>query len=200
MRTATQWLIVANVFVFLVEQTVGPSLINSLALWVDPAAPFAVLLNAPWQVVTYSVLHANLLHLGLNMFGLWMFGTGVEQVWDASRVAVAYFASVVTGALVNLAAAAVFGGIGGPVIGASAGVFGLMLCYALMFPHRQVMLLFPPIPMTARTMVIGYAAIELFFGVTGTAAGVAHFAHLGGLVGGGLVYRYGWRLSRRRRR
>ena len=197
---ATRWLIIANVLAFAVEQAGNAQLIYALGLWTDPVAPFAVLLHAPWQLVSYSVLHANVMHLALNMFGLWMFGSAVEQVWAASRVMAAYLASVVTGALVNLAAAGVVGGVGGPVIGASAGVFGLMLCFGLMFPRREVVLLFPPIPMTARTMVAGYAAFELFFGVTRTGVGVDHFAHLGGLLGGWLVYRYGWRLSPRRRR
>lgn len=200
MPPATQWLIIANVLAFVAEQAGSARLIDAFALWIDPAAPFAVVLRAPWQLLTYSLLHANLVHLGLNMWGLWMFGSAVEQVWEPRRVVAAYVASVLTGALGNLAAVAVLGGGGGPMIGASAGVFGLMLCYALMFPHQRVMLLFPPIPMSARTMAIGYAAIELFFGVTGTESGVAHFAHLGGLVGGWLVWRYGSRWSRRRRR
>ncbi len=197
MPPTIQALIVANVLAYLVEMTVGGSLVNALALWVDPGAPLAGVLAAPWQLVTYSFLHANVAHLALNMFGLYMFGADVERVWNGPRVLLAYFAAVLTGAIAQILAAALTGG-GGPVIGASAGVFGLMLCYALMFPHRRVMLLFPPIPMSARTMVVAYAALELTLGVTGTAAGVAHFAHLGGLVGGWLAYRYGWRLARRR--
>lgn len=197
MPPTIQALIVANVLAYLVEMTVGAPLVNALALWVNPGAPLAGVLAAPWQLVTYSFLHANVLHLALNMFGLFMFGSDVERVWDGPRVLLAYFAAVLTGAIAQILAAALTGG-GGPVIGASAGVFGLMLCYALMFPHRRVMLLFPPIPMSARTMVVAYAVLELTLGVTGTAAGVAHFAHLGGLVGGWLAYRFGWRLSRRR--
>jgi membrane associated rhomboid family serine protease len=69
-------------------------------------------------------------------------------------------------------------------VGASGGVFGLVLAYAVLFPHRRVLLLIPPIPMSARTFAIGYAALELFLGITQTAAGIAHFAHLGGMVGG----------------
>jgi membrane associated rhomboid family serine protease len=197
MPPTIQALILANVFAYLVEITVGGPLVNALALWVDPGAPLAGVLTAPWQLVTYSFLHANVAHLALNMFGLFMFGSDVERVWNGTRVLLAYFAAVLTGAIAQIVAAALTGG-GGPVIGASAGVFGLMLCYGLMFPHRRVMLLFPPIPMSARTMVVAYAALELTLGVTGTAAGVAHFAHLGGLVGGWLAYRYGWRLARRR--
>jgi membrane associated rhomboid family serine protease len=92
-----------------------------------------------------------------------------------------------------------FGAGGGPVIGASAGVFGILLVYALLFPHSKVMLLIPPIPLPARVFVGLYAALELFLGVTGTQEGVAHFAHLGGLIGGWIGWRYGLRWSVRRR-
>ena len=197
MPSAIQLLIIGNVLGFLLQQTAGPAAMNALALWVDPSSPLAGPLTAPWQLFTYSLLHANVTHLALNMFGLWMFGTDVERVWAAPRVLLAYFAAVLTGGVAHVLAGAVLGSAT-PVIGASAGVFGLMLCYAMMFPQRRVMLLIPPVPMSARTMVIVYAAIELGFGVSGTQVGVAHFAHLGGLLGGWLVYRYGGYLGGRR--
>jgi membrane associated rhomboid family serine protease len=78
-----------------------------------------------------------------------------------------------------------------PTVGASGGVFGLLLAYAMYFPHNRIMLIFPPIPMPARIFVIVYAGLELLLGVTGTQEGVAHFAHLGGLVGGYLMLRFG---------
>jgi membrane associated rhomboid family serine protease len=77
-----------------------------------------------------------------------------------------------------------------PTVGASGGVYGLLLAYGIYFPNRQLMLLFPPIPMRARTFVVVFAVLELVLGVTGTAAGVAHFAHLGGMLGGYLMIRY----------
>jgi membrane associated rhomboid family serine protease len=82
-----------------------------------------------------------------------------------------------------------------PTVGASGGVYGLLLAYGIYFPRRTVLLLFPPIPLPARVFVVLFAALELYFGVTGTASGVAHFAHLGGMLGGWLMIR-----SRRRRR
>lgn len=199
MPPAIQSLIILNALGFLAQMSAGPAFVDAFALWIDPAAPLANLLAAPWQLVTYSFLHAGLAHLALNLFGLWMFGADVERVWGRTRVLAAYFAAVSTGALTQLLAAAL-AGAGGPVIGASGGVFGLMLAFGLLFPHRRVLLLVPPIPMSARTMVVGYAAVELLLGVTGSAAGVAHFAHLGGLLGGWLVYRFGWRLAPRHRR
>jgi len=78
----------------------------------------------------------------------------------------------------------------GPTIGASGAVYGLLLAFGMYFPRRMVMLIFPPIPMQARTFVILFGALELVFGVTGTADGVAHFAHLGGMAGGWLVIQY----------
>ena len=79
-----------------------------------------------------------------------------------------------------------------PTVGASGGVFGLLLAYAIYFPNNRIMLLFPPIPMPARLFVVLYALLELYLGVTGTQAGVAHFAHLGGMIGGFAMLRY-WR-------
>jgi membrane associated rhomboid family serine protease len=102
---------------------------------------------------------------------------------------------VVGAGLVQLLVAtlAANGGIGAyPTVGASGGVFGLLLAYGMLFPNHRLMLLFPPIPMRARTFVICYGLLELFLGVTGTAPGVAHFAHLGGMAFGFLLIQY-WR-------
>ena len=79
-----------------------------------------------------------------------------------------------------------------PTVGASGGLFGLLLAFGMLFPNRTVMLLIPPIPLKAKTLVLVYGGLELFLGVTGTQEGVAHFAHLGGMVGGFLMIRY-WR-------
>ena len=192
MPAFTHFLIIANVGIFLLQLAGGGSLIQWFALWPGDGAGLASLpLLTPWQLVTYSFLHGNLMHLAFNMFALWMFGAELERVWGARRLATAYFASVVTGAVTHLLVAGAFGGGGGPVVGASAGVFGLLLAYAMLFPNRRIMLLFPPIPMPARVFVLLYAMLELVLGVTGTQSGVAHFAHLGGLLGGWWVYRFG---------
>jgi len=195
MPAATGFLIVAILAGYLLQVAFDPALIEAFALWIDPAAPLEQLVSAPWQIVTYSFLHGSGLHLGLNLFALWMFGADVERVWGPRRMLFAYFAAVLSGAAAQIIAVTVSGNEGGPMIGASGGVFGLLLCFGMLFPKRRIILLFPPIPMQARTFVFVYAAIELFLGVTGTAEGVAHFAHLGGLVGGWLVYRYGASLT-----
>mgnify|MGYP003575885550 CR=1 FL=1 len=183
-------LIAANVAMFLVE-LVAPRAIDALALW-PLGAGFG-----PWQVVTYAFLHGGMLHLAFNMFALYMFGGAVEAVLGTRRYLVYYFVSVVSAALTQLIFAAISGGMY-PTLGASGGVFGILLAYSIYFPHNRVMLLFPPIPMPARVFVLFYAAIELFLGVTGTQEGVAHFAHLGGMIGGFALLRY-WRGSRRPR-
>ena len=187
-----QALIIANVAGFVLQQLLGDAMLQWFALWPPGVGGWAnSSLLAPWQWLSYSFLHGSVSHLVFNMFGLWMFGSDLERVWGARRVALAYFASVFLGAAVQVLVSSVMGNGGVPVIGASAGVFGLLLAFALVFPERRVLLLILPIPLPARVFVVLYAAFELTLGVTGTQTGVAHFAHLGGLLGGWLVYRFG---------
>ncbi len=105
-----------------------------------------------------------------------------------------YFACVIAAALTQLTTAALAGSQE-PTLGASGGVFGLLLAFAMYFPRQRIVLLFPPIPMPAWLFVVLYGALELVLGVTNTQAGVAHFAHLGGMLGGALVILY-WRARR----
>jgi membrane associated rhomboid family serine protease len=132
------------------------------------------------------------------MFALYMFGGAIERVFGGRRYLAFYLVSVVSAAITQLIVAGLSGEVY-PTVGASGGVFGLLLAYGLYFPNNRVMLLFPPIPLPARTFVLIYAVLELFLGVTGSQAGVAHFAHLGGMVGGYLMLRY-WRGGPRRLR
>ena len=129
----------------------------------------------------------NIAHILFNMLGLWMFGGEVERRVGPRRLLACYFASVVTAALSQLFIPMLFGAPPAPTIGASGGVFGLLLAYAFLFPRRKVIPLIPPIPMPAWLFATLYAGVELFLGVTGTLSGVAHFAHLGGMVGSALV-------------
>lgn len=190
--TCTRTLLIANVVVFLLQTQGGRSLVQWFGLWPGGGAGLASLpWQAPWQIVTYSFLHGSFMHLAFNMFAVLMFGTELERVWGARRLMIAYLASVVIGGVAHLIVGVAFGAGGGPVIGASAGVFGILLAYALVFPNRKIVPLIPPIPMPARVFVALYAALELYLGVTGSQSGVAHFAHLGGLLGGWIGYRYG---------
>ena len=181
-------LIAANVLMYLLQAETNGQLDDLLALWplqpIDGHVYFRF-----WQIITYAFLHstAQLSHLLFNMLGLWMFGAEIERYVGPRRLLALYFASVVTAALSQLFIPMLFGAPPSPTIGASGGVFGLLLAYAVMFPKRKVIPLIPPIPMPAWLFATIYAGIELFLGVTGTLAGVAHFAHLGGMVGSALV-------------
>jgi len=190
MPPVTQALLIANVAIFLLEQTAGMALFEWFALWPPTAGPSVGPGFQLWQLVTYSFLHGGLAHIFFNMFALYMFGSDIERLFGSRFFAAYYFVAVLAAAVCHLVVTAWMGGPPLPTVGASGGVYGLLLAYGLYFPNRQLMLLFPPIPMRARTFVIVYAVLELVLGVTGTAAGVAHFAHLGGMLGGYLMIRY----------
>ena len=180
-------LIAANVVVFLLQRQSGDALEGLFALWPlqgdGGPSQFHI-----WQIVTYAFLHStgNLSHLLFNMFGLWMFGGEIERYVGPVRLLACYFASVVTAALTQLFVPMLLGAPPAPTIGASGGVFGLLLAYAIMFPKRRVAVYFV-IPMPTWLFATLYAGLELFLGVTGSQSGVAHFAHLGGMVGSALV-------------
>jgi membrane associated rhomboid family serine protease len=152
-----------------------------------------------WQLVSYSFLHGGFAHILFNMYALWLFGSDIERLVGSRRFTVYYFVCVITAALAQLAVQHLEGGISGPTVGASGGIFGILLAYGLAFPHRRLMLIFPPIPMPAWVFVTLYGLLELFLGVTGREASVAHFAHLGGMVGGFALILY-WRYGRTSRR
>jgi membrane associated rhomboid family serine protease len=179
-------LIAANVVIFLLQGQSNGLLEALFALY--PLQPLdGHVYFRFWQIITYSFLHGGYTHLLFNMLALWMFGMEIERYVGPRRVLICYFASVVTAALSQLFIPILFGAAPAPTIGASGGVFGLLLAYAVMFPRRKVIPLIPPIPMPAWLFATLYAGIELFLGVTGTQSGVAHFAHLGGMVGSALV-------------
>ena len=186
MPPVTQWLLIANVALYVLENA-GMFPAAPFALW--PPGGFESRFE-PWQLVTYSFLHGNLAHIFFNMFALYMFGGEVERLFGARFYALYYFASVVSAALCHLLVTAWMGAAPVPMVGASGGIYGLLLAFAIYFPHRRVLLLFPPIPLPARVFVFGFAVLELFLGITQTAAGVAHFAHLGGMLGGWLMIQY----------
>ena len=190
MPPVTQALLIANVLVFLAQMSGGAFLFDWFALWPDRNF-------SPLQLVSYSFLHGGITHLLFNMLGLYMFGSDLERLFGWRFFTAYYFAAVVVAALCHLAVTWMMGTAPAPMVGASGGVYGLLLAFGWYFPQRRLVLLFPPIPMAARTFVMVFAALELFFGVTGTAAGVAHFAHLGGMLGGWLMIEYRRRFSRR---
>lgn len=167
-----------------------------LALWPlgasDSPVPFM-----PWQLLTYGFLHGDLMHLAFNMFALWMFGRDLEVVMGSKRFLTYYLVCVVGAGLIQLVVALIQVGPAYPTVGASGGVFGILLAYGMMFPNRTVMLIFPPIPMPAKYFVILIGVFELYVGFSGGAPGIANFAHIGGMLFGYLLLNY-WRRGRRR--
>jgi len=189
-------LLIVNVVMFLLELSFGNQLIAALALWPWGFSSSAgVGFSQPqfqlYQLVTYAFLHGGFMHLLLNMYALWLFGSRMENVWGSCDFTIYYLVCVVGAALVQLVVSSLSGGYY-PTVGASGGVFGLLLAFGMIFPREILMLVFPPVALQARWFVMIYGAIELWAGVTGTAAGVAHFAHLGGMLFGFLLIQY-WR-------
>ena len=145
----------------------------------------------PWQLVTYGFLHDrhSLMHILFNMLMLWMFGREIERLMGPRRFLTYYLVCVVGAGLTQLLVG-VIQGWGVPTLGASGGVFGVFLAYGMAFPNRRVMLLFPPIPMKAKYFVILLGVFELSVGVGRVNNGIAHFAHLGGMLFGFALIRY----------
>ena len=192
----TKALLIANGLVFLLQLMLGDAALAQFMLWPPMGGddPYAYTF-LPWQVVTYGFMHGGWAHLLFNMLALAMFGAPLEHVWGQRRYFTYYMVCVVGAAVCQLAVGAWTVSQGGeayPTVGASGGIFGLLLAYGMLFPNQRVMLLIPPIPMKARTLVIVYGAIELLLGITNVMPGVAHFAHLGGMFFGWLLIRY-WR-------
>jgi len=146
----------------------------------------------PWQLVTYAFLHGGLWHLLFNMYALWMFGAQVESTWGPRRFVFFYLACVIGAALAQLVVQVSGNTIPSVTIGASGGVFGILAAFGMLFPNQRIILLFPPIPLKAKYLVIGYGVLELYFAAGGGQPGVATFAHLGGMVVGVLLILY-WR-------
>jgi len=183
---ATLALLLTNVGVFLLQQLIGSPLEDWLALW-PPGAAFQ-----PWQLLTYAFLHGGFTHIFVNMFALFMFGAPMERFWGARRFTIFYIVCVISAGLTQLTVSMLTNS-GSETIGASGAIFGLLLAFAMYFPRARVMLLFPPIPLPAWLFVLGYGLVELFLGVWGLEPDVAHFAHLGGMLGGAAMILF-WRL------
>jgi len=201
MARLTKLLIGINVAVFALEAVSGPGLLARFALW--PIGHFAVaqfdnLVGFEvWQLITCGFLHANFLHLAINMYALWMFGSDVERAVGSRHYLILYFASLLSSSMTQLLVVSTMTSEGVyPTVGASGAIFGILLAFGMLFPRRTIVLLIPPIPMPAIVFVILYALLELFSGVFGTNQGVAHFAHLGGMIGAYLTLRH-WRKHER---
>lgn len=182
------WIITGG---FLLQLLVGDALLRWFALWPIGAEDELGTAFLPWQILTYAALHGDFIHLLFNGLALWMFGAAIELTWGARRFLQFAIACVIAAGMTQLLL-----GLAGvlpaaPTIGISGLTYGLLLAYGMMFPEQRVLLLIPPMPIKAKYLVLIFAALSLFMGLTG-AGGVAHFAHLGGMLGGWLMIRY-WR-------
>jgi len=176
----TPWvlrLILANAAVYLLTMT-SQSLFDAMTL-----VP-GLMLQRPWTLVTYMFLHGGLGHIFFNMLALFFFGPRLEARLGSRQFLILYFLSGITGALLSLLFAPY-----AAVVGASGAVFGVMLGFAHYWPRDQI-LIWGIIPVEARWMVAGMTALALFGGFTGGGGGIAHFAHLGGFLGGWLCLKW----------
>lgn len=174
------------------NSAVGP-VSSWLALW-PLDSPFSDFY--PWQLVTYGFLHGDFTHILFNMFMLWMFGRELEVVMGPQKFLIYYLTCVIGAGVIQLIVAG-YQGTGYPTIGASGGVFGILLAFGMTFPNRMILLLIPPIPMKAKYLVVLAGLMELYIGVSGSQPGIANFAHLGGMLFGFLLLRH-WQQRPRR--
>ena len=188
-------MLIINGLVFALQQMsqFDQALLFNFALWpLGQTFPSFM----PWQLLTYGFMHGGLTHIAFNMFMLWMFGRELELVYGSRRFLTYYLTCIIGAGVVQLVVAALQGGVY-PTVGASGGVFGLLLLFGMTFPNRMIMLIFPPIPMKAKYMVILFGILELYLGLSGRAPGIANFAHLGGMLFGFILIQR-WRSAPRR--
>lgn len=199
--TVTKNLVAINILMFIATLINENFMVTNFAMFY-PASPFF----KPWQILTHMFMHGGFWHIFFNMYSLLMFGSILERSLGPKKFLIFYF---VTG----LGAVALHTGVewmqarvfiaNGDVdayqrllvtttLGASGAIYGVLIGFAMLYPQARLTLIFPPIPMTAKWLVIIFAAIELFSGINGIQEGVAHFAHLGGMLFGWLLIRW-WR-------
>jgi len=181
MTPAVKWLVITNVIVFVVNMIVP---VMTLRLGLQPQAVFESL--ALWQPITYMFLHdiGGVGHILINMLALWMFGTELERTWGTRFFTKYYFVTGIGAAATSLLLSLFIDDIYYSVtVGASGAIYGLLLGYGLYFPNRPIYLYFIfPIPAKYFVMIVG--AIAFLSALGGPGGGVAHSAHLGGLVVG----------------
>jgi membrane associated rhomboid family serine protease len=184
---AVKFLLIANVVVFIVQTIIGVGLDYRLSLLFGLVPQSVINDFYVWQLFTYQFLHGGLFHILFNMLAVWMFGCDLERRWGSTFFLKYYFVAVIGGGILNVL---FLPGQLGPSIGASAGVYGILLAYGLIFPNRIVYFYFLfPIKMKHFVWIIG--AIALYSSIASGESGIAHLAHLGGMVFGYLYLRGG---------
>lgn len=186
----TRNLIIVNVLVYILTKINPPVMYGLFSLY------FPVMHNFHfWQFFTYMYMHGNLMHIFFNMYTLMIFGGAVENIIGSKKFFVFY-------TLCGLGAAALNIGVDYltqnyvPMVGASGSIYGVLICYAMLFPQSRMTLLFPPVTLSAKWMVLIFVGIEFLTGITGTGMGIAHFAHLGGMLTGFLLMIF-WKKTNR---
>lgn len=192
--TVTRNLLIINVLVFLAQYIIGPwnppyviddvAKIGGLRFFMDPNFHF-------YQIFTYMFLHGGFSHIFFNMFALWMFGRVMENVWGPRKFLFYYILCGIGAALTQelmqlLTFSFSF------TVGASGAVYGILLAFGMTFPNERIFIFPIPVPIKAKWFVIGYAALELYSSISSSMDGIAHVAHLGGMLFGLLAILY-WR-------
>ena len=199
--TVTRNLLLINIIVFIatfIDDTVlqDDYMYRIFALFY-PASPFFHF----WQPLTHMFMHGGFWHLFFNMYSLLIFGSAIERAIGEKKFLILYFVCGLGAAGLHLGVqwfqlqtdpAAALTVMQIPTVGASGAIYGILIAFAMLNPEATLVLLFPPIPMKAKWWVLIFAGIELVTGVTGTVDGIAHFAHLGGMLFGFLLMLY-WR-------
>lgn len=180
---ATINIIIVNAILFLATLINQDFMIRTFAMF-PPQSP----LFRWWQIITHMFMHGGFWHILFNMYTLFIFGMVVERTIGTKKFLVYYFLCGLGAAALHLGVQSLTGtSLYVPTLGASGAVYGVLLAYAYLFPDNKLTLLFPPVTLSAKWMVLIFLAIELLTGITGTAEGVAHFAHLGGALMGWLL-------------
>ena len=186
-------LIIINAIVLIFTELIGDSMYQYFALF-----PFESPLFRPYQIITHMFMHGGIWHLFFNMYTLLIFGTILERIWGSKKFLLFYFVTGLGAALCHnlvlhieissfTAAGETLRAINEmrtPTVGASGAIYGVLLGYGMLFPNNVLQLIFPPVALKAKWFVIIFAAIELLTGITGLGGGIAHFAHLGGMLFG----------------
>ena len=180
---ATINLIIVNAIMFLATLINQDFMIRTFAMF-PPESP----LFRWWQIITHMFMHGGFWHILFNMYTLFLFGMVVERTIGTKKFLVYYFLCGLGAAALHIGVQSLSGAsLYVPTLGASGAVYGVLLAYAYLFPDSKLTMLFPPVTLSAKWMVLIFLGIELITGITGTAEGVAHFAHLGGALMGWLL-------------
>ncbi|MDO5442757.1 MAG: rhomboid family intramembrane serine protease [Bacteroidia bacterium] len=192
--TVTRNLIIINIIFFVATLLNESLMFKWFALYTIGTPEFH-----SWQIITHMFMHGGFWHILFNMYTLWMFGSVLERMIGEKKYLIFYFVCGL-GSVALHAAVEHFltPGATSVCVGASGAIYGVIIGYAMLFPESKLTLLFPPVTLSAKWMVIIFAGIELFTGLgnltgsVGLFGGIAHFAHLGGMLFGWLLIRY-WR-------